>query len=208
MIGKLTGIVDMIGEGEIILDVQGVGYLLSAGARTLRATETGATMALQVETVFKQDQLKLYGFANERERAWFVRLQDIQGVGPKAALAILDVLDPDALMQAALLEDKASIARAQGVGPKLASRIALELKNKPEPTGRGGVAFAANTAAPSAGAPVQAGSEAAEAVSALVNLGFAQTDAAAAVRTARGKLDEDTPSVQTLIRAGLKELNR
>lgn len=208
MIGKLTGIVDVIGEGELILDVNGVGYLLSCGARALRALTVGETVSLQVETVFRQDQLKLYGFAAERERAWFMRLQEIQGVGPKAALAILDVLDPDELMQAALLEDKASIARAQGVGPKLASRIALELKNKPEPTGRGGVAFAPRSLGNVSGAPVQAGSEAAEAVSALVNLGFAQADAAAAVRTARTRLGDDAQSVQALIRAGLKELNR
>ncbi|MBL4597136.1 MAG: Holliday junction branch migration protein RuvA [Robiginitomaculum sp.] len=203
MIGKLKGVVDTIGNGELILDVGGVGYLLAAGARTLRSLSHGQAVELFVETYVRQGVFKLFGFASEEERAWFMRLQEVQGVGAKSALSVLDVLAPADLMQAALLEDKAAVARANGVGPKVAARIVAELKDKPAPLGRGGGFM--TTSAPVA---ALAGSALApDAISALVNLGFAGSDAAAAVRVAANQLGE-TASLDELIRLGLKELNR
>ncbi len=206
MIGKLKGMLDCIGNGEIIVDVGGVGYLLSVGARMLRGLDVGQAIEVHVETYVRQDVFKLFGFASEEERAWFIRLQDVQGVGAKSALAVLDVLSPAELMQASLMEDKAAVARANGVGPKVAARIVAELKDKPAPAGRGG-AFAVQSAAIPA---TQAGPGAAlapDAVSALLNLGFAAADASAAVRMAAGKAPADA-SLDTLIRLALQELNR
>ncbi|VAV87478.1 Holliday junction ATP-dependent DNA helicase RuvA [hydrothermal vent metagenome] len=204
MIGKLTGTVDAIGNGELVLDVNGVGYLVQAGARTLRGLAPGQATELHVETYVRQDVFKLFGFSSEGERAWFVRLQDVQGVGAKSALAVLDVLAPDELMQAALMEDKAAVARAVGVGPKVAARIVAELKDKPAPVGRGG-AFAVQA---SASQPAQSGAAfAPDAVSALINLGFAGPDASAAVRTASSNAGTDA-GLDELIRLALKELNR
>jgi len=203
MIGKLTGTVDTIGNGELILDVNGVGYLLQAGARTLRSLAHGETAVLFVETYVRQDVFKLFGFASEQERAWFVRLQDVQGVGAKSALSVLDVLDPEELMQAALMQDKAAVTRANGVGPKVAARIVAELKDKPAPLGRGG-GFATNVASDSATLRSNA---TIDAVSALVNLGFASSDAATAVRGALGSLGDEA-SLDELIRIALKELNQ
>jgi Holliday junction DNA helicase RuvA len=203
MIGKLTGIVDTIGNGELILDVNGVGYLLQAGSRTLRSLAHGETAVLFVETYVRQDVFKLFGFASEQERAWFVRLQDVQGVGAKSALSVLDVLDPEELMQAALMQDKAAVTRANGVGPKVAARIVAELKDKPAPLGRGG-GFVSNVT-PSTASP--GASLTPDAVSALVNLGFASSDAAGAVRQAVANLGEEA-SLDKLIRTALKELNQ
>ncbi len=205
MIGKLTGKVECIGDGELILNVGGVGYLVHAGARTLRNLAIGQETELHVETYVRQDVFKLFGFSSEQERAWFVRLQDVQGVGAKSALGVLDVLDPEELMQAALMEDKAAVARANGVGPKVAARIVAELHGKPAPMGRGGV-FAAqaqtDTPAPQAGAP-----SGADVVSVLINLGFAGTDASAAVRLAIGRAGAEA-SLDELIRIALQELNK
>jgi Holliday junction DNA helicase RuvA len=207
MIGKLSGIVDALGAGEVILDVNGVGYLVQCGARSLRTLSLGEPAQLHIETVLRQDLLRLYGFASEEERAWFVRLQEIQGVGPKAALAVLDTLSPMELINAAALEDKAAIARAQGVGPRIAARIAGELKDKPPPTGRslGGLMPAPETsAAPSA---PNALSLNAEAVSALVNLGLVPADAQRAVAGAGRTLGEDA-TLDALIRTALKDMGK
>ena len=133
MIGKLKGLVEALGESELLLDVGGVVYLVQAGQRTLQALMPGEQVGLPVETHVREDMIRLYGFLCEEDRAWFVRLQMIQGVGPKAALAILDVLTPEDLLSAAAMEDSAAIARAHGVGPKLAQRIVTELKDKPVP---------------------------------------------------------------------------
>jgi Holliday junction DNA helicase RuvA len=207
MIGKLKGVVDTIGNGEVIVDVNGVGYLAHAGSRTLRQLSPGQPVELHIETYVRQDVFKLFGFASEEERAWFIRLQDVQGVGAKSALAVLDVLAPAELMQAALMEDKAAVARAVGVGPKVAARIVAELKDKPAPVGRGR-AFAVQSAAGAASSEPKSGAAfAPDAVSALVNLGFAGPDAATAVRLAAGKAGE-TASLDELIRLALKELNR
>ena len=205
MIGKLKGVVDTIGNGELIVDVNGVGYLLAAGARTLRALTHGQPIELHVETYVRQDVFKLFGFLSEGERAWFVRLQDVQGVGAKSALSVLDVLAPDELIQAALMEDKAAVARAVGVGPKVAARIVAELKDKPAPLGRGGAFIVQTTTSPTE--PASTAAKAPDAVSALVNLGFAGADASAAVRGAIGKAGEEA-SLDELIRLALQELNR
>ncbi len=133
MIGRLRGLVAEVGEEEALIDVMGVGYLVHCGARTLsRLPEVGGETVIHVESKFgEQTGLKLYGFLDKHERGAFVTLQSIQGVGPKAALAVLDVLPPAELAAACAREDKAAVARANGVGPKLAARIVAELKNKP-----------------------------------------------------------------------------
>ena len=210
MIGMLTGTCLVASSGEAIIDVGGVGYLVQCGSRTLGRMGIGETICLHVETHVREQAITLFGFADEEERAWFVRLQSVQGVGPKAALAILDILSPGEILSAASLEDKAAFARASGVGPKLAARIATELSGKPPPTGRGiGGAFTA----PSAGTPTAAARNEGlsdmqlrnDAVSALVNLGIAQPDALKAVSSAYGSFSEDPP-VDDLIRVALKEL--
>lgn len=201
----------MAGSGEAIIDVNGVGYLLQCGSRTLGAMGVGETICMHVETHVREQAITLYGFSSEEERAWFVRLQSVQGVGPKAALAILDILSPGEVLSAASLEDKTAFARASGVGPKLAARIAAELSGKPPPSGRGiGGVFTA----PSGGAqPEAARAEGLsdmqlrnDAVSALVNLGIGQSDALRAVSSAYQSFADDPP-VDDLIRAALKELS-
>src|SRR5512143_1617367 len=133
MIGRLRGIVAETAEEDALIDVAGVGYVVRCGARTLsRLPEIGTEAVLHVETQWgEQTGMKLYGFLSREERRAFVMLQAIQGVGPKAALGVLDVLSPAELAAAAAREDKAAVARAQGVGPKLAQRIVVELKDKP-----------------------------------------------------------------------------
>jgi len=126
MIGMLSGTCLLSGNGEAIVDVNGVGYLLSCGSRTLGALREGEAAKLHVETHVREQAITLFGFGTEEERAWFVRLQSVQGVGPKAALAILDIMTPGQILSAASLEDKSAFARAKGIGPKSAARIAIE----------------------------------------------------------------------------------
>lgn len=212
MIGMLTGTCLMVGTGEAIIDVNGVGYLLQCGARTLGALEIGKTVCLHVETHVRETAITLFGFHDETERAWYVRLQSVQGVGPKAALAILDILAPDEILSATSLGDKTAFSRASGVGPKLAMRIATELNGKPPPIGRG---FQPVFTAPSAGTP--SGTERNEglsdmqlrndAVSALCNLGIAQSDALRAVASAFNGFIEN-PALDALVKAALKELSQ
>lgn len=212
MIGKLRGIVDAIGESEAVIDVNGVGYLVGMGGQALARLTQGTDVEVHIETYVREDAFKLWGFLSERERAWFARLQLIQGVGAKAALAILDALSVDELESAAALGDAAAFGKAKGVGPKLAARLALEMKDKPPPTGR---AFASgfSVAAQAGLASTQtseapAGNNAAreEAVSALTNLGYAETDARrAAAAASRASPDAD---IATLIRLALKELSK
>lgn len=213
MIGKLKGIVDALGEEELVLDVAGVGYLVTAGAKTLARLEPGAEAVLHIETHVREDIFRLYGFLDDLERAWFVRLQSVQGVGAKHALALLDAVPAGEIENAAALGDAATFERAKGVGKKLAQRIAAELKDKAPPQGRrlAGVSLAGvvGTGKPAAPAPAGAGPSAARegAVSALVNLGYGESEArqaaAAANRTLGGEADE-----AALIRTALKELAR
>lgn len=210
MIGMLSGICLMAGTGEAIIDCGGVGYLVQCSAKTLGSLSEGAPARLHIETHVREQAITLYGFAAEDDRAWFVRLQSVQGVGPKAALAILDILSPGEIMSAAALEDKASFSRASGVGPKLAARIATELAGKAPPSGRG---FQPAFTKPAGGTPDAAArneglSDMAlrnDAVSALVNLGIGQSEALRAVAKAYQGFADD-PDVDVLIRTALKEL--
>jgi Holliday junction DNA helicase RuvA len=220
MIGKLKGIVDAVGPEEAVIDVNGVGYLVACGGRTLtRLPPPGQAVSMFIETHVREDAIRLFGFLTEEERAWFVRLQHIQGVGARIALAILDVLTPPELMNAASLEDQASVARAHGVGSRLAARVVTELKDKPAPATRfsgraagarkGNGADVISVAAIAEARPV--GDDEyrlrADAVSALVNLGLNDADVRAAVTNARGGFDA-LPSLDALVRAALKEIGR
>ena len=213
MIGMLKGIVEAIGAEEAVIDVNGVGYLVGAGTRTLARLEPGQAVVLHIETHVREDAFKLYGFTDDLDRAWFVRLQEIQGVGAKAALSILDVLPPHELANATALGDKAAFARAKGVGPKLATRIATELKDKAPPLGRSfsiglpvhGDAVAAVDAAPQAPLPPSAGAARDDAVSALLNLGYPESIARQAVATVMRDAGSDAP-ISDLIRLSLRVL--
>jgi holliday junction DNA helicase RuvA len=202
MIGKLKGVVDSVDEETIILDVNGVGYLVSASARTLRAIPAvGEPTELLIETYVREDAIRLYGFLTAGEREWFRLLQNVQGVGAKVALGILGALSAEALSAAVARQDKAMMARAPGVGPKLAARLVLELKDKaPALT----AADFAHADASFERAPKLA-KAAEDAVLALVGLGYGQPQAAAAVARISAQLG---PAAETaaLIRAGLKEL--
>jgi Holliday junction DNA helicase RuvA len=203
MIGKLKGIVDSYGEDNIILDVNGVGYLVHCSARTLAALPApGEAATLSIETYVREDQIKLFGFASDAEREWFRLLQTVQGVGAKVALAVLGTLKPAELATAIATRDKAMVARTPGVGPKVAERIVTELKDKVP-------AFADVDPAVVhlAGAldEKRAPKPVADAVSALVNLGYGQPQAAAAIAAA-ARHAGDGADTATLIRQGLKEL--
>jgi Holliday junction DNA helicase RuvA len=201
MIGKLKGLIDSIGEGELILDVNGVGYVVAASARTLRNLPgLGEAAALYVETQMREDSIRLFGFLAEGERDWFRLLQSVQGVGAKVALAILGALSAADLASAVALQDKAAFARAQGVGPKLAARIVAELKDKAPALGAADLGLpAATRAAPELGGPAH------DAVLALVNLGYARPQATLAVAKGLGSLGV-AATTAALIRHSLKEL--
>jgi holliday junction DNA helicase RuvA len=202
MIGKLKGVIDSVDEEALILDVNGVGYLVSASARTLRALPVaGEPTELLIETHVREDAIRLYGFLTAGERDWFRLLQSVQGVGAKVALGILGVLSGDALSAAVARQDKAMMARAPGVGPKLAARLVLELKDKAPAMS---VTDFGHAEAGRDHAPKLAKS-AEDAVLALVGLGYAQAQAVAAVARISAQLG---PAAETaaLIRAGLKEL--
>ena len=204
MIGRLRGAVAEVGEEDALIDVMGVGYVVRCGARTLgRLPALGDEALIHVESHFgEQTGVTLYGFLSREDRAAFVQLRAIQGVGPKAALAVLDVLPPAELAAAVAREDKAMVARAQGVGPKLAQRIVTELKDKPI----GGGIIAALHASVAAQAP-PAPSAAGEAVAALLGLGIAETAARRVVDQAVLRRGEDAPPA-ALIKAALQELGR
>ena len=206
MIGLLSGVVAAVGEDTALIDVGGVGYVVQSGGRTLARLQVGAPARLFIETHVREDAIKLFGFASEEERAWFAHLQTIPGVGAKVALGILDTMPPDALADAIAIQDKAAFARANGVGPKLAARLATELTGKGGPKGFVGLAGAAPRPGASPASPSGAGARA-EAVSALVNLGIDQSSAARAVASAAKQFEADAPAPE-LIRAALKEVSR
>ena len=203
MIGKLKGILDSIGDETIIIDVGGVGYEVHCSARTLGSLPSvNEPCTMMIETHVRETEIKLFGFANDMERDWFKLLQSVQGVGAKVALAIQSTLSASELASAIALQDKAMVARAPGVGPKVAQRIVLELKNKVP-------AYSADSAA-EMGLAHDIGDGVAsnavqDAVSALGNLGYSSQQAAGAVSSALAKAGEDADSA-TLIRMGLKEL--
>jgi Holliday junction DNA helicase RuvA len=206
MIAKLTGRIDELGTDSLVIDVGGVGYLVSCPRSTLADRVIGEPLTLFIDSQTREDGTRLYGFASGAEREWFRLLQSVQGVGGKVAIAILSVLSVEALARALAAGDKAAISRADGVGPKLALRIATELKDKAI-----GAAFTVAHATVRAGgtsAPTATTLAADEsAVSALVNLGFGRSEAYAAVIEAARALGADA-TVEALIRAGLKELGR
>ena len=204
MIGKLKGIVDSVGDDWVILDVQGVGYQVHCSARTMGALPSiGEATSLAIETHVRETEIKLFGFTADLEREWFRLLQNVQGVGAKVALAILGTLSPGEIASAIALQDKASVSRAPGVGPKVAQRIVAELKDKaPALSGdaTGTIGLQQELGAGAASNDVQ------DAVSALTNLGYSSQQASAAIATVLEAAGEDAPSA-TLIRLGLRELS-
>ena len=197
MIAMLTGRVDQTSAEGLVLDVNGVGYLVFCSNRTMaRLPARGTVLRLLVETQVREDHIHLFGFTEEAERAWFRLLMTVQGVGARIGLAVLGVLPPEALAAAILAQDKAAVARADGVGPKLAQRIVNELKDKV-----GGL-----TLGPAA-APTEEGAATADAISALVNLGYQRSDAYGAVTVAARRLGP-AARIDLLIKAGLQELAR
>ncbi|MCB1392838.1 Holliday junction branch migration protein RuvA [Nitrobacter sp.] len=203
MIGKLKGIIDSYGEDYVILDVGGVGYQVHCASRTLQALPSpGEAAVLSIETYVREDQIKLFGFRTDHEREWFRLLQTVQGVGARVALAVLGTLSPADLASAVALRDKASVARTPGVGPKVAERIVTELKDKApsfanvDPAVVHLVGAVDDRRAPG---PVT------DAISALVNLGYGQPQATAAIAAAARGAGENAETAQ-LIRLGLKEL--
>jgi Holliday junction DNA helicase RuvA len=202
MIGKLTGTVDAITDDTVILDVNGVGYLVQCPTSTLSRLTVGARASLMIEMKVSEDAIKLYGFFAAEEREWFRLLQTVQNVGGKVALSVLSTLSPRELQRALALGDKAMIGRASGVGPKLALRIATELKDKAPAM----MLHGEDEGLVAAVARAPRGPEG-DAVSALVHLGYSQSLAAEAVARAVQALGEYTET-SALIREALKGMAR
>lgn len=202
MIAKLTGILDSVGEDWAIVDVAGVGYLASCSGRTLSLLgQPGGQVTLYTEMRARDEIPHLYGFGSRAEQDWFRRLTTVQGVGAKVALAILSVLDPQALTAALASGDKAALARADGVGPKLAARIAAELRDRAQAVS---LNLVVERRGPQPSQPAAPAQPSAEAVSALVNLGYGRAEAFAAVTAISGEGDRPLPE---LIRLALRELS-
>lgn len=205
IIGRLTGTIAAVGVDNVLIDVNGVGYVANAGSRLLARVTAGEDKTLHIETKVTDSSITMFAFDNDEERAWFVRLQDVHGVAGKAAMAILDAISPAELMDAIALGDAATLTRAKGVGKKLAERVVGELSGKPAPMGR----FAQFEGASAAGMASAVNANNAprnDAISALVNLGYTQSDAARAVAAAARNGDDADEG--TLIRAALKELSQ
>jgi holliday junction DNA helicase RuvA len=203
MIGKLKGLIDSYSEDFVVLDVGGVGYQVHCSARTLQALpKPGEAAVLSIETYVREDQIKLFGFRSDVEREWFRLLQTVQGVGAQIALPVVGTLPPSDLANAIALRDKASVARTPGVGPKVAERIVTELKDKaPHFADADPTVVSLSGAIDEARAPKPV----ADAISALVNLGYGQPQAAAAIAAATRSAGDKAETAQ-LIRLGLKEL--
>ncbi len=203
MIAKLAGVLDSVGEDWAVVDVAGVGYLVYCSARTLRTLPTpGAPVRLFVETHVRQDHIHLFGFVDESERDWFRLLQTVQGVGARVSLAILAALGPSDLVAAIAAQDKAAVSQANGVGGKLASRIVSELRGTV-----GDLAAKPSFMVVGAAASAPVGGVEADAVSALVNLGYKRVEATMAVAGVARRIGENA-GIETLIRAGLRELGQ
>ena len=201
MIAKLKGVVDTVDADSAIVDVGGVGYLVSASARTLRELAAGDAVTVLVETIVREDAIALYGFLETAERDWFRILTTVQGVGARVALSILSTLSPDEIARAIAAQDRATLSRPAGVGPKLAARLATELKDK-------AAAFGVAPLGKGVEAPAMpAGSINEDAVSALVNLGYKRVEAFGAVARVTQRLGADA-RLDAVIRAGLQELAR
>jgi Holliday junction DNA helicase RuvA len=205
MIGKLKGVIDSFGEDFVILDVHGVGYVVQCSSRTLqKLPPVGEAAALAIETQVREDAIRLFGFASDAERDWFRLLQTVQGVGAKVALAILSILAPGELASAIAMQDKAMVARASGVGQKLAARIVAELKDR-APAFASVDPSAARLADEDEDGARSASQAVQDAISALVNLGYGRPQAAAAVAASVKAMGENADA-GALIRRGLKEL--
>ena len=202
MIAKLKGVVDSVDSDSAVVDVGGVGYLVSASARTLRDLVVGEAVTVLVETIVREDAIALYGFLETAERDWFRILTTVQGVGARVALSILSTLSPDEIARAIAAQDRATLSRPAGVGPKLAARLATELKDK-------AAAFGIAPAPKVAGAPVvvPTGSVNEDAVYALVNLGYKRVEAFGAVARVTQRLGAEA-TFDAVVRAGLQELAR
>ena len=205
MIGKLTGVVDSLTEDGVILDVNGVGYLVQCPSSTLSRLTVGAHAALMIEMKVSDDAIRLYGFASTEEREWFRLLQTVQSVGAKVALALLSTLSPRDLQRALALSDKAMVGRAPGVGPKLALRIVTELKDKAAHLISGAMLLRGEAHDGVAPAVAPRGVEA-DAVAALVKLGYSESIAATAV--ARAVADLGEADAGALIREALRSMGK
>jgi holliday junction DNA helicase RuvA len=205
MIGKLKGVLESYGEDFVIVDVHGVGYEVYCSVRTLQALPpAGEAVTLAIETHVREDQIRLFGFLSDLDREWFRLLRTVQGVGTKVALSILGTLQPGELASAIAMRDKAMIARAPGVGPKVAERIVTELKDKaPAYANADPAVIRLSGAVDDKRAPQPVS----DAVSALVNLGYGRPQAAAAIAAATRTAGESADARQ-LIRLGLKELGK
>lgn len=204
MIGKLKGIIDGYGDDFVHIDVGGVVYEAFCSAKTLAALpRVGEAAVVHTEMIVREDMIRLYGFASEAEKVWFNILMTVQGVGARVALAILSTLGTSELASAIALQDKAMIGRAPGVGPKLALRVVTELRGKAPALGAAEPGVLGLQAALGQGA---ARSNVADAVSALVNLGYSSAQASAAIARVVGREGEETPT-DKLIRLGLRELS-
>jgi len=203
VIAKLKGTVDAVDSDSAVIDVNGVGYLVSASARTLRNLVAGGEATLLVETIVREAAIALYGFLETAERDWFRILTTVQGVGARVALSILSTLAPDEIARAIAAQDRGSLSRAPGVGPKLAARLPTELKDKAAAFGVAPAPARASDAGPAA----PGGSVNEDAVSALVNLDYRRVDAFGAVARVTQRLGADA-KLDAVIRAALQELAR
>ncbi|WP_108459559.1 Holliday junction branch migration protein RuvA [Devosia naphthalenivorans] len=204
MIGKLKGVVDSFGDDFVLIDCNGVCYEAFCSGRTLQSLpRVGESTVVFIETIVREDLIRLYGFATQAEKAWFNLLMTVQGVGARVALSILSVLSPSELSSAIALQDKAMVGRANGVGPKLAVRLVTELKGKvPEGGGIDAGTLGLQAALGEGVAP----STVADAVSALTNLGYSSAQASAALARIVAREGEGVPT-EKLIRLGLRELS-
>ena len=205
MIGKLRGVIDTYGEDFVVIDVHGVGYVVHCSARTLQTLPgVGEPVSLAIETHVREDQIRLFGFLSDVEREWFRLLQTVQGVGTRVALSVLGTLKPADLASAIAMRDKAAVARAPGVGPKVAERIVTELKDKAPAYAAVDPAVLRLTGAVD---EKRAPQPVADAISALVNLGYGEPQATAAIAEAARSAGESADAAK-LIRLGLRELGK
>lgn len=204
MIGKLKGLVDSFGDDHVLIDCGGVCYEAFCSSRTLQALpRVGEAAVVFIETIVREDMIRLYGFATESEKAWFNLLSTVQGVGARVALSILSVLSPAELSSAIALQDKAMVGRANGVGPKLALRLVTELKGKvPSGPGIDAGTLGLQAALGEGVAPTTIS----DAVSALTNLGYSSAQASAALARIVAR-EGDGIATEKLIRLGLRELS-
>ncbi|MEH6630314.1 MAG: Holliday junction branch migration protein RuvA [Halopseudomonas aestusnigri] len=208
MIGKLTGKVDSTGDDWVMLDVGGVGYVAFCSSRTLSALPgEGEVTSLLIETHVREDHIHLFGFSTQAEKEWYLLLGTVQGVGAKVGLAILSAISPDELSVAIAAQDKTTLTRASGVGPKLAVRIVNELKDKLAKLSLGMSGQVVDSSKENKGTTPSTLAVSEDAVSALVNLGYRRSEAYSAVAKVSSEQGLDAP-LENLIKGGLAELMR